>query len=270
MVRHGLVLSSIGSARFRAVLQDLHPTLLVDARYLSAGDLNTLAASCNPQAFQPWGNSLTEPRFAKKRFTWTRGLSEKSSGFFALSINVSPAPRGMPMLGEADAEKITANLQPKLVALRLRSLPKVMASDFDIPGLSSENRAIARLMGSAVIEAPELQAGLRLLLEGREEKLRDARWTDLHCVTLEALLAHCHKPGTQRVYVGEIAEDALDNPKGAWRAQEAYATGDGGGLEQTGIPARRRCKGQIPLTRQKNRGAYPSRRARSSCRGPRG
>ena len=206
LVRHGLAMSDIGSVGFRTMLAAFRATVLADARYLSKNHLNVLA-SCNPLAVHPCKNSIVKSTFAKVIYVDEK-TSEKFRPDFALQVSVSPAPCGVPLLSEANAQQLSATLQSKLLGYRLCNLSRVVESGFDVPQMGTESRTIARLLGRCIVGAPELEYAVRLLLEARENHLQDDRWTDPDCVVIEALLASCHQPGTDRVHIGKIADDA--------------------------------------------------------------
>ena len=85
-------------------------------------------------------------------------------------------------------------------------MPKVREFEFDLPQFGSAIRILARVLGTCIVDAPDLQAGLVPLLEQHEERIRGERWVDLRCVVIEALLFHCHSGQKDRVHVGEIAD----------------------------------------------------------------
>jgi hypothetical protein len=104
----------------------------------------------------------------------------------------------------------------------------VRQSDFDAPRFPSNLRIVAHVLGACVPDAPELQSGIIPLLEGQQEQLRSDRSFDPQYVTLEALLAHCHRDqGSRRIGVGEIASTAtaILIDRGETAKLEAKATG---------------------------------------------
>lgn len=123
-------------------------------------------------------------------------------------MHLSPSQHGVSVLDEKKRDQITAALQPKMLAYRLSNLPKVRASDFDLAELDLEGRTIGRSLGRSIVDDPDLQAGVRSLLEGHDEELRSARWTDPTCVIIEALLDQCHGPQPDKIYVGKVSKAA--------------------------------------------------------------
>ncbi len=112
----------------------------------------------------------------------------------------------MPILDEKEETEISEEFQTKMLAYRAQNNVEVRESRFDLPDFSSGIRLLGRVLGSTIVDAPELQAGLCSLLREYEEEARASRWLDLRCVTIEALLHHCHTEPRKKVHVGEIAK----------------------------------------------------------------
>ena len=97
--------------------------------------------------------------------------------------------------------------QPQLLDYRLTNISKVRDSDFDVAAFESDLRLLARVLGSCIVDAPEVQAGIAPLLQGRQETLRTNRLFDPQCVAIEAVLDHCHTtPEPCRIGVAEVAD----------------------------------------------------------------
>lgn len=65
MVRRGLPMCEIGSHGFRGLIQQVHPTILLDARHFTSRSLQKLLASSGSRVFAPWKASVAEFSFAK-------------------------------------------------------------------------------------------------------------------------------------------------------------------------------------------------------------
>ena len=142
---------------------------------------------------------------------------------------IAPHRAILRLVDAATQRAIAAKLQPQLLDYRLTNSGRVRGSDFDIPTFSPNLRIIARALGACIVDAPELQAAVAPLLEGQQELLRSNRLLDPQCVTLEALLTHCHgDQASGRIGVGEIASTAtaILMDRGETAKLEAKATGN--------------------------------------------
>jgi hypothetical protein len=242
LVRRGLQMTEIDSYGFRGMLQLVHPTILLDARHFTARSLQKLSAYCGSRSFAPWKGSIAEYSFSKVIYVGAT-LPEDVHFDFSLHVRLSPSPRGVRVLDANKRDQISAALQANLLAYHLRNLAKIRSSDFDLPEMDLEGRIIGRSLGRCVVDAPEIQAGVRSLLEGRDDDLRTARWTDPTCVIIEALLDKCHVPQPKGVYVGEITETATAILKARGAATQLGDRAVGDCLRKLGFTPKRNGKG---------------------------
>jgi hypothetical protein len=233
-VRRGLMMVELDSHGFRGLMDRLHPTLLIDARCFTSRSLRRLLTSSGSRFYVPWKGSVANFSFARAIYLGT-GPAADFSADFSLHVHISPSRPGLFLLDEKERVQIIATFQPKFLNYRLRNINRVRASDFELSEMDSEAGIIGRILGSCIVDAPEIQAGVRRLLESREAKLRAARWTDLSCVILEALLDICHRPASNRIYVGEIAETARVILKTRGNPAEFKARGVGPILRRLGF-----------------------------------
>ena len=166
-------------------------------------------------------------------------------GDATLQINLAPSRGRLPILEAKAKQEIAGELQPKLLAYRSRNIARVRESEFDLPGLASEIRILARILGACFVDAPELQAGLGPLLEEHNEKIRAEHWIDLHSVAIEALLFHCHSGEKELVYVGEITRTACTILKGRGESTPLKPRAMGPILRSLGLSPKRVTKGFI-------------------------
>jgi hypothetical protein len=235
-------MTEIGSCGFRGLIQHVHPTVLIDARHFTPRSLQKLLASCGSRRFAPWKGSVAEFCFAKVIYVGA-ALVENVPADFAVRVHLSPSRRGVSLLDEKKRGQIIAALQPKLLDYRLRNLARIRASDFDLPEMDIESRAMGRLLGRCIVDARETQAGVRSLLDDRDDELRTARWTDLTCVIIEALLDKCHSPQRDGIYVGEVTKAAVVILKGRGAFAQLEDRCVGHSLRQLGFTPKRNGKG---------------------------
>lgn len=225
LVRRGLLMKDYDSHGFRKVIEMLHPTLLIDGRFLTRRSLAKLSAASGPHAFVAWKASIVDVSFARSIYLGARTPADVAPDF-SLHIHIPPSRRAASLLDDTERGRIIAAFQPRFLDYRLRNLKQVRASGFDVCDVDSESAIVGRMLGRCIVEAPKIQAGVQLILENREEQLRAARWTDLTCVTIEALLDRCHAADRGKIYAGEIAKLATVILKGR---------GDPGGLTGRGV-----------------------------------
>lgn len=242
LVRRALPLAEVSRAGLCSLPMGLQPTLLIDLEHLSPSTRRLLSASNSPNAYVPWRGALVNLYSAKAIY---RGdsLGDGLFGDAALRINLAPSRGRLPILDASTQQEIASELQSRLVAYRSRNIGKVRESEFDLPAFGSPTRILARVLGACIVDAPDLQAGLVPLLEEHEEKIRAARWVDLRCVVLEALVFHCHRGQEDRVYVGEITRTAAVIQKGRGETAQLEPRAIGHLLRSFGFCLRRDSKG---------------------------
>lgn len=76
-----------------------------------------------------------------------------------------------------------------------------------MPALGSELRVLARVLGSAIVDAPELGATLVTILQEYQEEIRAGDSINEQYVVIEAMLDHSHsEQRAQPLYVGQLAD----------------------------------------------------------------
>jgi hypothetical protein len=168
-------------------------------------------------------------------------------GFDASGLHVELAPsRGpFPDLDSRSRHRHTERLQSKFLAYRCQSgnVGKALRSEFDLPGLGSRTRLLARTLGAAIIDAPQIQAGLEPLLRKHDQLVREDRWLDVRCVAIEAALFHCHNGPEDFTYVGKVAATANDILNGRGATAQLADQEIGGALRLVGLELKRVSKG---------------------------
>ena len=204
VVRHALPLGDLNSAAFRYLPMHIEPTLLVGNLHSSM--YRALSSSSHPHAYLPSKDGFIDLYCAKVVYTGTT-LPEVLPGGAVLTINLAPCRRKLPLIDAPTCQAIAADFQPQLLDYRLNNFVKVRDADFDVPAFESDLRVLAHVLGSCIVDAPEVQAGIAPLLQGQQEVLRANRLVDPQCIALEAVLDHCHTtPEPCRVGVAELAD----------------------------------------------------------------
>jgi len=123
-----------------------------------------------------------------------------------LHIDVSSAPgvessRMLPL-----SDEVAQSFQNQLLFYRIRSLPAVFRSQFDVSALLPEAVAIAAALGRCIVDAPELQAELVTLLTPFSDQQLAERVDDLGSLAVGAELKLCRE-GKEQALVGKIASE---------------------------------------------------------------
>lgn len=227
VVRRGVTVADSTSGSLAGIVEQVQPTLIVDARNLSAHNRRLLAASCRPAAYIVRRGAVVDLGVPKVVYLGAAPDPEFSLEF-ALHVHLSPLPKGHRLFTPRDRQRLLATIQPQLLEYRVGNLAWVRSSDFDVPDMTDESRVIARVLGSSIVNAPDLQSGVRALVENREIEIRENRFADRTCIVIEALFAHCHDPKRHDLRVKELAEDAnaILKARGEGAKLEARAVGE--------------------------------------------
>lgn len=95
-------------------------------------------------------------------------------------------------MDSADAERIAAEFQAKLLTYRLFNHDKVTAPTLDLSELTAPTRELAQNFAACIVGDEELQSQVIPLLRPRDREIRVDRAALLEAIVLEALLAACH------------------------------------------------------------------------------
>jgi hypothetical protein len=212
LVRHPMPLIDLSMASFRSAPMSLQPTFLIE-QVVQPSMVRLLIAANNRDASLPSKGGLVNVYSAKAIY---RGMIADDTllGDGVLQINLLPSRGKLPVLDVRAKKAIENQFQPMLLMYRARNIDKVRNSEFDLPEFASGIRILGRILGAPLVDAPELQAALRPVLQGQQEKIRAQRWLDARCVVIEAALAFCHRGQTDRAHVGAIADSATEILKG--------------------------------------------------------
>jgi hypothetical protein len=203
VTRHSLPLADISFAGFRSLPMHVQPTLLIGR--LSPGMWKVVSTSNYPRAYLPTREGLADLYCAKAVYAGIRPVVDAPDGTFR--IHLAPFHGKLPVISELAQRQLAADFQPLLVDYRIRHIRQVRDSEFDVPTLGSELRMLARVLGSAIVDAPELRADLVNLLQQYQEEIAAGNAFNEESSAVEALLSHSHSnEPDQLVYVGQLAD----------------------------------------------------------------
>jgi hypothetical protein len=246
VVRNPLPLVELTRSSFLRLTMKLEPTLLIDQEGITGSIWNLLRASNHRNAQVSLKDGPRKIYCAKAIYCGNEE-GDDSLDDSMLRIELSPSRGPLPVLDEKDKLAIAKDLQPKLRAYRHRNLATVRASNFDVPEFTSAIRILSRILGAAIVDAPELQVGLRFLLQQYQEDAQARSWSDARFVVIEALLCHCHR-GQAKVHVGEIASTTNMIRTARGERTEVEAREIGAILGRLGLSSKRDSEGfAIPL-----------------------
>jgi hypothetical protein len=219
LVRRPLPLIELSLAAFASLPPKFQPIFLIDHELLSASKRRLLSASNSRRAFISRNGELVNICSARAIYDGF-GSKKNVSDEACLEINVAPFNAKLPVLPPDDQQQIADAFQSKFLMYRIRNFAKVRASTFDLPGFPSGLRVLAHVLGSCVVDAPELQQGLQSLLQNEEERNRAQRFRDFRCVAIEAALAHCHMEKVTKARIGKLTDNANVILKGRGQTRE--------------------------------------------------
>lgn len=248
MVRHPLPLREVTRRGLLSLPMELQLTLLIAQEHINPSLWGLLCASNYRNSNVSWREGLRNIYCSKAVYRKYKSAGD-DCGNDTLRVNLSPSRGRLPLLNARDMRELAEELQPKLLAYRRRNIAKVCQSQFDFPEFNSEIRILARVFGAAIVDAPDLQAGLDPLLREYHEETQEARLSDLRCVAIEAALYHCHNGGEEKLYVGKITSAANVIMKGRGQIAQLEAKEIGGIIRLLGLSPRRDKSGySIRLT----------------------
>ena len=208
---HPVLLVGVSSATLESIRWRLNPTLLIVEPALSKRMEVLLGCSAGrgylARIKADGGQSYPPPDyFGPKAVYLGQDMSANSELQHYLRINTSTVPRVESQRAVPLSEGLKQSLQNQLLAYRLQSMPAVIASEFNVVGLSPEANAIAAALGRCVVGAPELQAEIVSLLTPFSDHQLAERLDELGMLAIGAALTLCHQ-GKNQVLVGEVAAE---------------------------------------------------------------
>jgi hypothetical protein len=205
IVRHGLPLADINMSGFRFLPMHIQPTLLIS--HLSPATLKVLFVSNCPGVYLPTKDGFADLYCAKAIYAGNHLLDADFGSAFR--VHLASSHGKLPVIGDLEQQKLAADLQPRLADYRIMHASRVRDSDFDMPALGSELRMLARVLGSAIADAPELRVELVDLLQQYQDDIAAGNAFNEESITVEALLSQSHSHSEQYdqlVYVGQLAD----------------------------------------------------------------
>jgi hypothetical protein len=204
--RRPLLLADATAATLRALpLGELLPTLLMRSPQLSKQMIALLDDSTHPGYLVSSGKDFQQFYCPKCIYVGEDATSHlKSSNSIRIHVGGSITRSfSAPPTGD-----VITDFQDRLLAYRFLGRNKVISSNFHVSGFRPETSAIAEALGAAIVDDPEWQNGVTLLLKAHDEQSRVEHSSGTNGIVLRALLFHCHESNGEHVFVREIADTA--------------------------------------------------------------
>ena len=124
----------------------------------------------------------------------------------SIHINIAPTNGAPPSPPEWLPRYVRA-LPQYLEHYREKNVDQVRRSTFNPSGVTSEEAAIAKALGSCIVDAPELQQKLVSLLKAQDQQHRSQQSGSVEALVVEAVLA-LSRQERKHAFTSEIADEA--------------------------------------------------------------
>ena len=206
LCRRALVVNDISPTGFRSLPTDLAPTLLTEIFQPTRRVLNLLRASNRHGAFIAADGQAVDTFCAKIVFA-PEPLRDPASAGFPLELVLSPTDTFVPLMSSAEAERIAAEYQAKLLHYRLSSWAKLRTPAFDLSQFTVPMQELAYSLAASIVDDDELQSLVVPFLKPLDSEMRVDRASLLPAIVLEVLLARCHGTTGQNFPVADLTAD---------------------------------------------------------------
>jgi hypothetical protein len=150
------------------------------------------------------------------------------------SIPINIAPTDAPQWLQQNIEHVTDQLKK----YREKNLDHVRRLEFSPSGVSSETAAIAKALGSCLVDAPDLQEQVVALLKAQHQQHLAQKSDTAEAVVVEAALA-LSRHDKEHVYVREIAVEVNRLLENRGEGMKLSPEKVGHRLRKLGLPTRR-------------------------------
>jgi hypothetical protein len=158
----------------------------------------------------------------------------------SIVINIAPTD-AEPPTSTHRLQSAIDHLPNYLKTYREKNLEYVRQLAFSPSGVPSETAAIAKALGSCIVDAPELQQKLVALLKTQDQRHLSQKSDTAEAVIVEAALAFTRQ-GRQQVYVREVAVEANCLLEGRGESLKLSPEKVGHKLRKLDLPTRRLTK----------------------------
>jgi hypothetical protein len=206
LCRRAMHMADLTTAGLRSLPMQLKPTIVTDVLTVTPDLIRALRASSRPKTYLPIGDGIADLFCARIVFA-NQPLRDPALAGFPLEIVLAPTREFVPPMSSADAERVTAEFQPKFLMYRLSNHGKVTRPNhLDLGEVTAPTRALAYTLAAAIVGDDKLQSRIVPLLKSHDRQIQIDRSTLLEAFALEALLAACHSAKRQSLSVTELTQ----------------------------------------------------------------
>ena len=242
VVFNPLPLFELSRADFLSLNAALEPTMLLVQECMIDSFWQLMLSSNYRNAQVPGANGMHKIYCAKAIYLGPESAYADSDRNL-LRIDLAPLRGCSPILEENEKKALSAEFQARIQTYRQLNFIQVRESRFDLPGLGSAIRILARVLGAPIVSAPEVQAALGHMLREYQQVIQESLWCDPKCIVIEAILFCSHQAEMERVHVGEITRVANTIRKGRGESMQLGPKEVGAIVRKLGLSATRDRKG---------------------------
>jgi hypothetical protein len=156
----------------------------------------------------------------------------------AVYADVTPALNAAKGIPSEHLDRHAENLRDHLANYRESNLAQVRRLDFNPNGVSPETAAVAKALGSCIVDSPDLQAALVSILAPRDRQQISEKLDTAEALIVEAVLA-LSRGGAEQLYAREIAAKANRLVEARGERSKLSPEEAGYRLRKLGLPTRR-------------------------------
>jgi hypothetical protein len=201
--RRSILLSDLDVAFLRTLPTNLNPTLLINQRKLGRRLTHILLASGDRHFRVAYGKGEIHSYGAK-----ALASTPESANGAGVRVSLAPVQESLPTLPDAEEREIADEFQAKLLRYRLVHYRHVSQVQIDTRDFVPAMREEVRAWLAPICDCPGLYRVVSDFLLQQSREAEGNRISDDRCVVAEAALFFCHRPDTDHLFVGELAEMA--------------------------------------------------------------
>jgi hypothetical protein len=156
----------------------------------------------------------------------------------AIYIDVTPALNAAKGIPPEWVRRNIEHLPGHLAKYRESNLAQVRRQEFNPTGVSPETSAVAKALGSCLVDSPDLQAALVSILAPRDQQRISERLDTAEALVIEAALA-LSRGGAEQLYAREIAVEVNRLLEARGERSKLSPEKVGHRLRKLGLPTRR-------------------------------
>jgi hypothetical protein len=203
LCRRSMLLAEASQASLLSLPLQLSPTLLMNRPMLTR-PLRSFLSTSNRRGLGTVKRGKVLEVCCRKAVYF--GMDEISQDIASIMIQIplSSATAPKSVLEDGALNKITAELQGKMLAYRLANYSRIRISHLHGMNFTHQTREIAMNLAACIVDDAELASGVVPLLKEQDDHVRGQPDRKLDAAILGAVLACSHEEKSDRVQVKEI------------------------------------------------------------------